>query len=435
MDSSLVPGGSDRPHVVIVGGGFGGLQAAQALRKAPVWVTLIDRSNHHLFQPLLCQVATAGLSPGDIAAPIRSVLRDQPNARVVLAEVVGVDSGAQNVLLDAGTVHYDFLVLATGARESYFGHEEWAQHAPGLKSLADALAIRRDILLAFEQAELESDPQERAVLLTFVLVGAGPTGVEMAGAIAELAHSTLARDFRQANPRSARILLLEAAPRILGAFPEGLARKAEAALRRMGVEVRTGTPVEQVDCDGVVAGGDRIRARKVLWTAGIQASPAGAWLSAKTDRTGRVGVQPDLSVDEHPEVFVIGDAVSPLTADGCPLPCLAPVATQEGRYVADVIRRRVLGRAPPEPFRYHHRGSLATVGRSFAVVDLGLMRVSGFPAWVLWLAAHIFFLIGFRNRLLVMIEWAWAYFTRQRGVRLITSLPEHAGAAQVGEPR
>ncbi|HZO89668.1 MAG TPA: NAD(P)/FAD-dependent oxidoreductase [Chthonomonadaceae bacterium] len=408
-----------RPQVVIVGGGFGGLQAARALRNAPVQVTVVDRTNHHLFQPLLYQVATAGLSPADIAAPIRHILRGQRNAEVLMAEVIGVDTQQRRVLLHDNWLPYDYLVLATGARESYFGHEEWAQWATSLKSIPDATDLRSKILQAFEAAELETDPEERAALLTFVLVGAGPTGVEMAGAIAELARKSLAGEFQRFDPRSARILLLEAGPRILAAFTENLAHKAHEALTRMGVEVRTNSAVECVDEQGVIVKGERIASRTVIWTAGVVASAAGKWLDVEVDRAGRVKVAPDLSVPAHPEVFVIGDTAS-LFQDGKPLPGVAPVAMQQGRYVASVIRSRVTGRPTPPPFHYHDKGNVATVGRSFAIVEAGRARLSGFLAWLLWLIIHIFYLIGFRNRLLVLFEWAWAYFTFQRGARLIT---------------
>ncbi|HZP83981.1 MAG TPA: NAD(P)/FAD-dependent oxidoreductase [Chthonomonadaceae bacterium] len=420
------------PHVVIVGGGFGGLLAARGLRNAPVRVTIIDRNNYHLFQPLLYQVATAGLSPADIAAPIRNVVGRQRNTSVIMAEVVGVDTEAQRVLLPDRSVPYDYLILATGARYNYFGHPEWEALAPGLKSITDAISIREKILLAFESAEMERDPDKQRALMTFILVGAGPTGVEMAGAIAELAHRALARDFRHIDPTSARILLLEAGPRILTAFPEDLAEKAKQALERMGVEVRTNAAVEKVDETGVVVGGKHIPSHTVLWTAGVIASPAGTWLGAETDRAGRVKVQADLSVPGHPNIFVIGDTALALQ-DGKPLPGVAPVAMQQGRYVADLITRRIQGR-PEQPFHYHDKGNVATVGRSFAIVDLSRVKLSGFLAWVLWMAIHIFYLIGFRNRLLVMLEWAWAYFTFQRGARLITWQTPSAEAETMSPP-
>lgn len=411
-----------QPRVVIVGAGFGGLQAARALHKAPVQVTVIDRSNHHLFQPLLYQVATAGLSPADISAPIRSILRKQANARVMLAEVTGVDVQEQRVLLHNNkTVPYDYLILATGARHSYFGHDAWEPYAPGMKSITDATAVRRKLLLAFEAAEIESDPEKRKALLTFVLVGAGPTGVEMAGAIAELAHKALASDFRNIDPKSARIILVEAGPRILPAFPEALAKRAQKALNHLGVEVRTGVAVEAVDENGVIIAGKPLAAKTVIWTAGVAASQAGQWLDAETDRAGRVKVLEDLTVPDHPNVFVIGDTTS-VIQKGKPLPGVAPVAMQEGRYVASVIARQVAsdGKAKIAAFHYFNKGNLATVGRSYGIFELGRIRVAGFIAWVLWLTIHIFYLIGFRNRLLVMFQWAWAYMTYQRGARLIT---------------
>jgi NADH:ubiquinone reductase (H+-translocating) len=407
------------PRVVIIGAGFGGLQAARALRHAPVQVTVIDRSNYHLFQPLLYQVATADLSPADISAPIRSILRKQQNTSVILAEVTGVDTEKQRVLMHERSLPYDYLIIATGAHHSYFGHNTWEPFAPGLKSLDDAALLRRKILLAFEAAEIEPDPEKRRALLTFVLVGAGPTGVEMAGAIAELAHKTLASDFRHIDPREARVLLVEAASRILLAFPEALAKKAERALTHLGVEVKTNSPVEAIDQDGVVMAGRRVPARTVIWTAGVAASPAGQWLGTEVDHAGRVRVLHDLSVPDHPNVFVLGDTAR-LAQDDKLLPGIAPVAMQEGRYVAQVIARRVTGKKSIPPFRYHSRGNLATVGRSFAIVETRSSQLSGFSAWIIWLVVHISYLIGFRNRLLVLLQWAWEYVTRQRSARLIT---------------
>ena len=407
------------PRVVIVGAGFGGLQAARALGNAPVRVTVIDRQNHHLFQPLLYWVATAGLSPADISSPIRGILRKQKNAEVLMAEVTGVDVQEQRVLMGDRGASYDYLVLATGAHDNYFGHSEWEHYAPGLKSVVDATSIRRKILLAFEAAEMETDPEKIKELLTFVLVGAGPTGVEMAGAIAELAHKALAPDFRHINTTSTRIILLEAAPRILGAFPESLARKTQKKLARMGVEVRAGAAVSEIDEHGVVVGGERIRAKTVIWTAGVSASPAGKWLGAEVDRAGRVKVTSDLSVPGHPNVFVIGDTAS-ATQDGKPLPGVAPVAMQAGRYVAAVIAQRVAGKELNKPFHYRDKGNLATVGRAYAIVDIGKIRLTGFVAWVTWLVVHIYYLIGFRNRFVALFQWAWTYFTYARGARLIT---------------
>jgi NADH dehydrogenase len=417
-------------NVAIIGGGFGGLNAAKALDGAPVKITLIDRRNYHLFQPLLYQVATAGLSPADIATPIRGVLSKQANADVLMAEVVGVDRARKVVKVsENGAVReipYDDLVIATGSRHSYFGHDEWEDLAPGLKSIGDATKIRQRILLAFERAEQETDPSKRAAELTFVLVGGGPTGVELAGSIAELAHQALQSDFRHVDPQSTRILLVEAGPRILAAFPEGLAEKAAQYLRKRGVEIRTGGRVDQVDAEGVSISGERIAARTVIWAAGVAASPAGKWLSAETDRAGRVRVGADLTLPGAPEIFVIGDTAA-CEEGGKPLPGLAPVAMQQGRYVGAVIRERAraggtgsAGGKKPAPFRYRDKGNLATVGRSFAIADLGAIKLSGFPAWIAWLAIHIYFLIGFRNRMIVLIEWAWAYLTFQRGARLIT---------------
>lgn len=408
-----------RPRVVIVGGGFGGLQAALALRRAPVQVTVIDRRNHHLFQPLLYQVATAGLSPADISAPIRGILRKQANTSVMLAEVTGVDLEKQRVTVQDTSVPYDYLIIATGARHSYFGHDEWEPFAPGLKTISDATAIRRKILLAFEAAEVESDPEKRRALLTFVLVGAGPTGVEMAGAIAELAHKALASDFRHIDPASARIMLVEAAPRILGAFPESLASKSQRALNRLGVEVRTHAPVEAIDSEGVVIAGERLAARTVIWTAGVAASPAGRWLGAEMDRAGRVKVRDDLTIPGHADVFVLGDTAI-LSRGDKPLPGVAPVAMQQGRYAAEAIKRRVAGKPEQGSFHYFNKGNLATIGRSFAIVEMGPLRLTGFIAWIFWFFVHILYLIGFRNRFIVSFQWAWAYLTFQRGARLIT---------------
>ncbi len=418
-DATQQPVGQALPRVVIIGGGFGGLQAARALRHAPVEVTVIDRSNHHLFQPLLYQVATADLSPADISAPIRSILKRQKNTSVMLAEVTGVDVQQQRVLMPERSLPYDYLIIATGAHHSYFGHDAWEPFAPGLKSIDDAALLRRKILLAFEEAEIEPDPEKRQALQTFVLVGAGPTGVEMAGAIAELAHKTLAADFRHIDPKAARILLVEAAPRILLAFPESLAQKAERALTHLGVEVRTNAPVEAIDREGAVIAGKRLLARTMIWTAGVAASPAGQWLGAAMDRAGRVRVLHDLSVPGQPTVFVLGDTAR-LSQDDKLLPGVAPVAMQEGRYVAQVIARRVVGKKSAPPFRYHSRGNLATVGRSFAVVESGPLQLSGILAWMMWLVVHITYLIGFRNRYLVLFQWTWEYVTRQRSARLIT---------------
>jgi NADH:ubiquinone reductase (H+-translocating) len=412
------------PRVVIVGAGFGGLRTARALRNAPVHVTVIDRQNHHLFQPLLYWVATAGLSPADICSPIRGILQKQKNTEVFMEEVTGVDVQEQRVLMGDRSVPYDFLVLATGVHDNYFGHPEWERYAPGLKSIVDATSLRRKILLSFEAAEIETDPEKVKELLTFVLVGAGPTGVEMSGAIAELAHKALASDFRHIDTRMTRIILIEAAPRILATFPESLARKTEKRLSTMGVEVRTGTPVSDLDEHSVKVDGERINAGTIIWSAGVSASSAGKWLGTEVDRLGRVKVSSDLSVPGYPNVFVIGDTASAMQ-DGKPLPGVAQVALQGGRYVASVIIDRVKGKELNTPFYYRDKGNLATVGRSYAIVDIGNIRLTGFFAWLMWLAVHIYFLVGFRNRLVAIFQWAWTYFTYARGARLITFANEH----------
>jgi len=418
-----------RPRVVIVGGGFGGLAAARALAAAPVRVTLVDRRNHHLFQPLLYQVATAALNPADIAAPIRKVLRRQENAEVFLAEASGVDLARRRLLLSDGELDYDFLVLATGATHSYFGHDEWETLAPGLKSVEDALEIRRRVLSAFERAERETDAQEQRAWTTFVVVGAGPTGVELAGALAEIARRTLARDFRHVDTRRARVVLMEAAPRVLPSYPEDLSRMARDQLAALGVEVRTRTAVTGIGPDAVEAGGERIGARTVLWGAGVSASPLATTLAAPLDRAGRVLVQPDLSVPGHPEVFVIGDLACVRT-DGDEVPGVAPAAVQEGRHVARSIRRR-LSSLESLPFRYRDKGSMATVGRAAAVARIGRLHLSGLFAWLVWLFVHILYLIGFRNRFAVIAAWGWSYVFWDRGARLITG-PAEAGPVANG---
>lgn len=407
------------PHVLIVGAGFGGLYAAKALARAPVRITVIDRRNHHLFQPLLYQVATAGLSPGDIAHPIRAILSRQKNARVLLAEATGVDLSTQKVILRDGDIPYDYLILATGVRHAYFGHNEWERWAPGLKSLEDALEMRRRILLAFEKAEREPDEKRRRELLTFLVIGGGPTGVELAGAIAEISRQVMARDFRTINPREARVLLVEAGPRILTAYPEDLSAKAEESLATLGVEVRKGVPVTAISDKEVKIGDEIISTPTTLWAAGVEASPLARTLGAKLDRAGRVVVGPDLTIPEHPEAFVIGDLAALTDKSGKPLPGVCPVAIQQGRHVALNIQR-ACRKLPLQPFEYNNRGSLATIGRAAAVADFGWIKFSGFFAWAAWLFIHIFFLIGFRNRFVVMFEWAWAYFTFQRSARLIT---------------
>ena len=409
-----------RPRLVIVGAGFGGLEAARALHDAPVRLTVIDQTNHHVFQPLLYQVATAELSPADISAPIRGVLRHQRNAEVLLGTVTGIDVARRVVEIGRHEVPYDLLVLATGAGQSYFGHEEWARYAPGLKTTGDATAIRQRILLAFEAAEMERDPEAQRALMTFVVVGGGPTGVELAGAIAELARKALRANFRHIDPASAQIILVEALDRILPSFAPRLAQRAAHMLGRLGVTVRTSAPVERVDAGGVVIGGERLAARTVIWAAGVHASPAGAWLGAATDRAGRVLVGSDLSVPDRPEIFVVGDTAR-AQQDGHPLPGVAAVAKQEGRYVARVIAARATGSPPPRPFRYHDRGSLATIGRTYAVGTLGHVELSGLPAWLAWAGVHLAYLIGFRNRVLVLFQWLWLYLTFQRGARLLIS--------------
>ena len=416
-----------RKHVLVVGGGFGGLSAAKALAKAAVRVTLIDRSNHHLFQPLLYQVAMAGLSPAEIAAPLRGILRRQKNVTVLLDEVVGVDLAGKRVSLREGRpLDYDYLVVGTGARTNYFGHDDWATHAPGLKDLDDAVEIRRRVLLAFEAAEREGDELRRRELLTFIVIGGGPTGVELAGAIAELAAFVLDRDFRRIRSDMTRVLLLEGGPRILASFDASLSGKAEGALRKMGVEVRTGALVTSIDAHGLVIGAkddapsDRIAASTVLWGAGVRASALVAALGAKCDRMGRAIVAQDCSLPSQPEVFVIGDAACfiPVGKDQ-PLPGVSPTAMQQGRFVARQIVRSVDGQ-PREEFAYVDKGSMATIGRKRAVVEVGKLRLTGLLAWVIWLAVHIFYLIDFRNRLAVMLQWAWSYVTYKRGARLIT---------------
>ncbi|MFN2549608.1 MAG: NAD(P)/FAD-dependent oxidoreductase [Myxococcales bacterium] len=408
-------------RVVILGGGFGGLYAARALKKGDARVTLVDRSNHHLFQPLLYQVATAALSPAHIAVALRRVLRRQKNVSVLLAEAVGIDTKTRKVLLRDGSIDYDYLIVATGATHSYFGHGEWSAFAPGLKSLPDAIEIRRRVLLAYEAAERESDPARRTALLTFVVVGAGPTGVELAGALAEIARHVLARDFRNIDPASARIVLVEAGPRVLPAFAAELSSKAQRRLEQMGVQVLLGRPVTSIDADGVSMGPERIVSRCVLWAAGVQASPLGASLGVSLDRSGRVVVQPDLRVT--PEVFVIGDLAS---VPG--VPGLAPAAIQGGRHAARQILRLIDGK-PTEPFHYLDKGQLATIGRNAAVAQIGFLKIEGFFAWLIWLVVHILTLIGFRNRFTVMAEWAWVYLRYERGARLITGdVPPLLGA-------
>ena len=410
-----------KPHrVVIVGAGFGGLETAFRLAGAPVEITVVDRRNHHLFQPLLYQVATASLATSEIAWPIRYLLRDRRDVTTLFATVSGVNAAAKQVLLDDGdTVAYDTLVLATGARHAYFGHDEWEPFAPGLKTLEDATTLRRRILVAFERAERESDPERRAALLTFVIIGAGPTGVELAGTIVELARHTLAPDFRNIDTRKARVVLIEAGPRVLAGFADDLSAYAQASLEKIDVEVKLGQAVTECSADGVVYGGNRLEARTIIWAAGVRASPAAEWLDAPADRAGRLQVEPDLTVPGHPDIFAIGDTVTISAWNGQPVPGIAPAAKQQGRYVAGVIKTRLSG-GTSAPFHYQHSGSLAQIGKRLAVIDFGRIKLRGTIAWWIWGIAHIYFLIGLRNRLSVAISWLWVYARNQRAARLIT---------------
>jgi NADH dehydrogenase len=408
------------PHVVILGGGFGGLTAARRLAGTAARITLVDRRNHHLFQPLLYQVATASLAAPSISAPLRQILRRQPNATVLLDEVTGVDIVHRRVQLTHGELHYDFLVVATGATHSYFGHDDWEPFAPGLKTLDDAFLIRRRVLLAFERAERETDAGHRQSWLNFIVVGGGPTGVELAGTLIELARHTLPRDFRRSDPRRASVRLIEAGPRLLSTYDPALSEKARTQLEHLGVEVHTGVAVTAIDAEGVKLGERRLHARTVLWAAGVAASPVGRMLGAPLDRAGRVQVRPDLSLPGHPEVFVVGDLAGVMQADGAPVPGVAPAAKQMGKHVGTIIRARLKGGDDLSAFRYRDDGSLATIGRMAAVAQFGKLKLSGFVAWAVWLLAHIFFLIGFRNRLVVMLDWASAYFTHQRGARIVS---------------
>lgn len=414
-----------RPHIVIVGAGFGGLAAAHRLAGADADVTVIDRRNYHLFQPLLYQVATAGLSPAQIASPIRAILRRATNVQVVLGKVAAIDKARRIVTVEDRTLSYDHLVLATGARHSYFGRDVWEEAAPGLKKIDDATGIRRRILTAFEHAEAARCPDERRRLLTFVVVGGGPTGVEMAGAIAELARVALRHDFRNIDPGDARVVLIEAGPRLLATFPPLLSHAAREALAALGVEVRLGAPVSRCDAGGVTVGGEHLAAATIVWGAGVMASAAAHWLGVDRDRIGRVVVGGDLTVPGHPEISCIGDTACMLDAAGRPLPGLAPVAKQQGAYVARRLRALLAGRQPPGPFRYRSRGTMATIGRRAAVADLGWVRLDGTLAWLLWSAVHVSFLIGFRNRMVVMLDWLWSYVTFQSGARLITGPGSH----------
>lgn len=417
-----------RHHVVIVGAGFGGLEVARGLAGAPVRITLIDQRNHHLFQPLLYQVATASLAPSEIAWPIRHLFRNRKEVTTLLAAVSGIDAQSNQLHLADGTLlGYDTLVLATGARHAYFGHDEWEQRAPGLKTLEDATAIRRQILLAFERAERERDPQQRAALLTFVIVGGGPTGVELAGTIAELAHTSLRKEFRLIDTKTARIILIEAGSRLLPSFRADLSSYARTALERLGVEIELGHAVDECTNDGVLVEGRQIPAAVTLWAAGVRASHAAAWLDAPTDPANRVRVKPDLSAPGHANVFVIGDTATIDAWRGRPVPGIAPAAKQQGRYVAQVITRRLRGDKASQPFRYRHAGSLATIGKRSAIIDLGWISVRGWIAWWLWGLTHIYFLIGVRNRLSVALSWLWIYVTGDRSARLITQ--EQRGSA------
>ena len=424
------------PRVVIAGGGFGGLAAAKALRKTVAEVIVVDRQNHHLFQPLLYQVATSVLTPGQIASPIREILRRQPNTTVILGEVTGVDSDRRCVFVDSVdregvALEYDYLILATGASHSYFGHDEFERYAPGLKSLADAVAIRNRVLRAFEQAEAEEDPRRHQDLLTFVLIGAGPTGVEMASALADLVSRALRSEFRRIDPTSARIILIDMGKRVLATFSEKLSAAAQRRLESLGVEVRLGHGVDRIDADGVLVGGGRIAAKTVIWTAGVAPSPAGKWLKAATDRAGRVRVQPDLTVIGHPEILVVGDTAT-LEQDGRPLPGVAQVAMQQGRYAGRLIQRRIEGKPKPPPFSYFDKGSMAIVGKGFAVLETGRLRLSGFLAWMAWAAVHLEFLAQSSLRVSVFAQWMWTYLTGQRGSRLIVN--HHAPASRAARP-
>ena len=411
------------PRVVIIGGGFAGLTFAKSLRKADVEITLLDRQNHHLFQPLLYQVATAALNPSDIASPIRKILRGQSNVEILLADVTSIDPQARKVFVKDGHEHeYDYLVVAAGATHAYFGHDEWSSFAPGLKTIDDALEIRRRVFFAFEAAERDADPSRQSQWLTFAIVGGGPTGVELAGALAEIAHQAIKKDFRRIDPDLSRVLLIEGAPRLLGAFDPALSEKAKKQLETMGVEVMLGRQVTSIDADGVGLGHDRIPTKTVIWAAGVAASPIARSLGAKLDRAGRVEVLPDLSVPGHPEIFVIGDLAA-MTCEGKPVPGVAPAAIQEAQHAADNLIRTLQGK-PRRPFAYFDKGSMATIGRGSGIAEIGKLKLSGGLAWLAWLFIHILFLIGFRNRMFVLISWAWSYVTYDRGARLITGVVE-----------
>jgi len=408
------------PRVVIIGAGFAGLNAARALRRAEVRVTVVDRTNFHLFQPLLYQVATAALSPADICRPVRGILRKQANAEVVMAEVSGIDPGLKEVICTSGQkITYDYLIIATGATHGYFGHNEWEVHAPGLKTISDATKIREKILTAFEEAEVEESEERRKSLLTFIVVGAGPTGVEMAGAMGELSRSAMAANFRHINPAEARIILLEAGPGILVTFSDKLQKKARRSLEKLGVEVRTNALVESVDAEGVIVAGERLFSSTVVWAAGVVASPAGKWLGVPTDRAGRINVQRDLSLPGYPEIFIAGDLALFNNKQGRALPGVAPVAIQQGDFIGRLIEAELKGVKSKEEFQYRDRGNMATIGRAAAIAEIGPIKTSGILAWLLWSFVHILFLISFRNRLFVMLQWIFAYLTYERGARLI----------------
>nr|WP_100548325.1 NAD(P)/FAD-dependent oxidoreductase [Pseudomonas sp. HS-2] len=417
-----------RHHVVVVGAGFGGLDVVNGLSGADVDITIIDRRNYHLFQPLLYQVAGASLSTTEIAWPIRYLFRDRQNVQTLMAEVQGVDVAARQVILDNGsTIGYDTLVLATGATHAYFGHDDWEPHAPGLKTLEDATTIRGRILCAFEQAERSINPAERAALQTFVIIGGGPTGVELAGTIAELAKDTLAHDFRSIDPRATRVVLIEAGTRLLPVFPEKLSDYTRRALEKLGVEVALGSPVTDCSMEGVIVAGKQLAAKTIVWAAGIQASPAARWLNAESDRAGRVLVGPDLTVPGRHEIFVIGDTAASAMRDGKYVPGIAPAAKQQGKYVANLVKQRLKGKSVDEPFKYKHQGNLATIGRGLAVIDMGRIKLRGAIAWWIWKLAHIYFLIGVRNRLSVALSWVWNHSVGYRGSRLIMRPSEQAG--------
>jgi NADH dehydrogenase len=429
---------SNKPKIVIVGGGFGGLAAVKELRGADAEITVIDKRNHHLFQPLLYQVATTSLGPSEIAWPIRQLVHRRQNVKTLLGEVVGIDTSARQVLLAGGArVPFDYLILATGARHAYFGHDDWEPNAPGLKTLEDAVAMRRRLLLAFERAELESDPDKRRALLTFVIIGGGATGVELAGAIIELARITLRDDFRNIRPEEARVVLVEAGPRLLANFKPGMSDYAKRALEELGVEVVLNQKVTAVDAEGVRFDGTALQASTILWAAGVQASPAAKWLGVEADKVGRINIGPDLSVPGHPEIFAIGDTVAITMPDGKPVPGIGDAAKQGGRHAAKVIKARLRGETRAMPFRYRHLGDIATIGRSRALIDFGWLQLTGFIGWWTWGLAHIYFLIGLKNRLFIALSWLWIYFTGHRSARLITQQPEISaspagGSAQAG---